>query len=138
MAPGEDCDSGMGSMPDSSKDCTPEKPKMIEYASDDELEDETLGERLWGLTEMFSDPVRNFTYSLVMGTKFAVKTAYSFSRSAMFIFFSSSAVLFAPVLFEVERAQFEEAQRTQQKQVLLGPNTAVSGGMTPGGMPPIR
>ncbi|KAK4875688.1 hypothetical protein RN001_012110 [Aquatica leii] len=62
---------------------------------------------------------------------------YGFSRSAFWIIFSSSIILFAPVIFEVERVQMEEAQRTQQKQMLLGPNTAVSGGALPL-MPPIR
>ena len=51
---------------------------------------------------------------------------YAFSCTATWIFFSSSAILFAPVIFEIERAQLEEAQRTQHKQVLLGPNTSMS------------
>ena len=42
---------------------------------------------------------------------------YSFTRSTMWIIFSSSAILLAPVLFEVERAQMVEVQRSQQKQV---------------------
>lgn len=36
------------------------------------------------------------------------------------------------MIFEVERAQMEEAQRSQQKQVLLGPNTAMSNMGGPG------
>lgn len=51
---------------------------------------------------------------------------YAYSCSAAWIFFSSSAILFAPILFEIERVQMEEAQRTQQKQVLLGPSKAMS------------
>ncbi|XP_014240551.1 mitochondrial import receptor subunit TOM22 homolog isoform X2 [Cimex lectularius] len=119
----------MGSMPDSSKDVTPEKKRTSCF--DDDSDDETLGERLWGLTEMFPEGVRSATMSLYCGTKSSLKYLYSLSRTTLWIFFSSSAILFAPVLFEVERAQVEEAQRTQQKQVLLGPNTAMAGG--PGG-----
>ncbi|KAL1140272.1 hypothetical protein AAG570_000204 [Ranatra chinensis] len=119
MASGEESDSGMGSMPDSSKDCTPEKPKHIARCIEDDIEDETLSERLWGLTEMFPEKMRTATYSLYCGTKSGLKNMYNISRTGMWIFFSSSAILFAPVLFEVERAQFEEAQRSQQKQVSI-------------------
>lgn len=33
-------------------------------------------------------------------------------------------ILFAPIIFETERAQMEEMQKSQQKQVLLGPGSA--------------
>lgn len=48
---------------------------------------------------------------------FSLSGLYSFSRSAFWVIFSSSLVLFAPVLLEVERAQMEEQQRNQTKQV---------------------
>lgn len=66
---------------------------------------------------MFPEPVRNFTYSTVVNTQAGIKHAYSFSRSALWVVFSTSIILFAPVIFEVERAQMEEMQRSQQKQV---------------------
>ncbi|EDS28506.1 maggie [Culex quinquefasciatus] len=96
--------------------------------------DESLSERLWGLTEMFPAGVRNLTGAVVSLSAASVKTLYQFSCSASWIFFTSSMILFAPVVFEVERAQMEEMQRSQQKQVLLGPGSAVGGG-GPGGMP---
>lgn len=46
-----------------------------------------------------------------------VKSLYGLSRSVMWILASSSVILFAPVIFEVERAQVEEMQKSQQKQV---------------------
>lgn len=101
----------------------------------DDEPDETLSERLWGLTEMFPEGVRNFSGALVGLSAASVKTLYSFTCSASWIFFTSSMILFAPVVFEVERAQMEEMQRSQQKQVLLGPGSAVGGGAGPGGMP---
>lgn len=101
----------------------------------DDEPDETLSERLWGLTEMFPEGVRNFSGALAGLSAASVKTLYSFTCSASWIFFTSSMILFAPVVFEVERAQMEEMQRSQQKQVLLGPGSAVGGAAGPGGMP---
>lgn len=69
---------------------------------------------------MFPESVRNITYSTVVNTKLGVCKAYSFSRSAAWVVFSTSIILFAPVIFEVERANMEEMQRTQQKQVCFG------------------
>ncbi|XP_045536617.1 mitochondrial import receptor subunit TOM22 homolog [Papilio machaon] len=150
----EQNDSGMESLT-ASKDDTPERrpedsfitpvlgtsPSALTPVSagplkeyDDEP-DETLSERLWGLTEMFPDRVRSGTYTLTTKTWSGVKSLYGLSRSVMWILASSSVILFAPVIFEVERAQVEEMQKSQQKQVLLGTNTALSGPMP--NMPPM-
>ena len=59
--------------------------------------------------------------------KYIFAGLYAYSCSATWLVFSSSTILFAPIIFEMERAQMEDLQRTQQKQVLLGPNTALSG-----------
>ncbi|XP_015433306.1 PREDICTED: mitochondrial import receptor subunit TOM22 homolog [Dufourea novaeangliae] len=114
-------DSGMGN----SDACSPEMKSLLPDDEDDE-EDESLAERLFGLTEMFPEEVRKFGYNVGTCLCTCTKGLYKFSCSAAWLFFSSSAILFAPILFEIERAQMEEAQRTQQKQVLLGPNTAMS------------
>lgn len=66
---------------------------------------------------MFPEPVRNVTYNAAAATQIGVKNLYCFSRSAFWVVFSTSIILFAPVIFEVERAQMEEMQRNQQKQV---------------------
>lgn len=68
----------------------------------------------------------NDLYCNLFCSLFYFKGFYSFSCSATWIMFSSSAILFAPILFEVERTQMEEAQRAHQKQVLLGPNSSMS------------
>lgn len=118
----EPLDSGMGSSTDIHS-------SEVNWNSQDDLEDEedeSLSERLIGLTEMFPEEVRKFGYNFGTGLYACVKGFYGFSCSATWLIFSSSAILFAPVLFEVERAQVEEAQRTQQKQVLLGPNSVMS------------
>jgi len=128
-------DSGMASLDDSSKDATPEKPKAIvsEEEEDEDIEDETLTERLIGLTEMFPDPVRNVTVSVASTTKSAVKGFYNLSRSALWIAASSSLILFGPLVFEVERAQLEESQRSQQKQFLQVPRKQLSKDFTMSG-----
>ncbi|XP_071443598.1 mitochondrial import receptor subunit TOM22 homolog [Hetaerina americana] len=130
MAPAEDGDSGMESLTTSSKDLTPEKVKEIgdtDDDSDDEDLDETLSERLWGLTEMFPDKVRETTGVVSSAAWTAIKGLYKLSCNASWVFFTSSAILFAPVIIEIERSQMEEMQKQQQRQILLGPNAAVSG-----------
>lgn len=112
-------------------------PAAIKSKDDDydDEPDETMGERLWGLTEMFPETVRNVTGAVTSFSVASVKTVYKLTCNASWIFFTSSMILFAPVVFEVERAQMEEMQKSQQKQVLLGPGSAVGGGGGPGGMP---
>lgn len=112
-------------------------PAAIKSKDDDydDEPDETLGERLWGLTEMFPETVRNVTGAVTNFSVASVKTVYKLTCNASWIFFTSSMILFAPIVFEVERAQMEEMQKSQQKQVLLGPGSAVGGGGSPGGMP---
>lgn len=78
---------------------------------------------------MFPEPIRNLSGAVVDLTGKSVVALYKFSCNASWIFFTSSMILFAPVIFETERAQMEEIQRSQQKQVLLGPGSA---GLTPG------
>ncbi|XP_023941460.1 mitochondrial import receptor subunit TOM22 homolog [Bicyclus anynana] len=149
----EQDDSGMESLT-ASKDDTPERrpedmfitpvvgsspssgtPPILALKEFDDEPDETLSERLWGLTEMFPECVRSGTYTVTTKTWGGVKGLYQLSRTVVWIIASSSVILFAPVIFEVERAQVEEMQKSQQKQVLLGTNTAMSG-PTPG-LPPM-
>ncbi|KAG8009017.1 Mitochondrial import receptor subunit TOM22-like protein [Nibea albiflora] len=120
---------------------------------EDEDLDETLMERLWGLTEMFPDTVRTAAEvsaqcSVSLAKKFyrrirgngkqeliTLFTRFSFSRSALWVGTTSFMILVLPVVFETERLQLEQQQLQQQRQILLGPNTGMSGGM-PGMMPP--
>ncbi|VVC97526.1 unnamed protein product [Leptidea sinapis] len=126
----DDCQ--LGSSPTAEAgDITP----FISLKEYDDEPDETLSERLWGLTEMFPECVRNGTYTVTTKTWSGVKNMYQLSRSVMWVVASSSVILFAPVIFEVERAQVEEMQKSQQKQVLLGTNTSMTGPMP--SMPPM-
>lgn len=116
-----------------SKAAAPAAIKSKDDDYDDEP-DETLTERLWGLSEMFPEGVRTVSGAVTDFSVASVKTLYKFTCNASWIFFTSSMILFAPIVFEVERAQMDEMQKSQQKQVLLGPGSAVGGG-GPGGMP---
>uniref|UniRef100_A0A2I2YQQ4 Uncharacterized protein n=1 Tax=Gorilla gorilla gorilla TaxID=9595 RepID=A0A2I2YQQ4_GORGO len=87
-----------------------EKTKEELEEDDEEKLDETLSERLWGLMEMFPKRVR-------------------FSRAAVWIGTTSFMILVLPVVFETEKMQIEQQQQLQQQQILLGPNTGLSGRM---------
>jgi mitochondrial import receptor subunit TOM22 len=79
---------------------------------------------------MFPESVRNLTETVIDVSGKSVVGLYKFACASSWIFFTSSMILFAPVIFETERAQMEEMQKSQQKQVLLGTGQ-------PGAMPPI-
>ncbi|KPM09763.1 mitochondrial import receptor subunit TOM22-like protein [Sarcoptes scabiei] len=92
----------------------------IENEDDEEdFEDETLSERLWGLTEMFPEPVRDLSWSISTKAVKMTKFLYGFSRSAVWIITTSALILVAPTLIENEKWQVEEMNRQQQRQVIL-------------------
>lgn len=66
---------------------------------------------------MFPERVRNVCGKATDLSISSTKALYTFSCNASWIFFTSSMILFAPVLCEVELAQMIEMQRSQQKQV---------------------
>lgn len=116
----------------------PVSPRPPEDEIDDDEDedlDETLAERLWGLTEMFPDTVRIAAEVSAQCSVTLAKRLYSFSRAALWVGTTSFMILVLPVVFETERLQLEQQQLQQQRQILLGPNTGMSGGM-PGMMPP--
>lgn len=144
-------DSGMESLTASKGDTPERKPMELEayvfpegpagsnescLKEYEDEPDESLSERLWGLSEMFPDCIRDSAYLATTKTWSGMKSFYGLSRSVMWVIASSSVILFAPVIFEVERAQMCEMEKSQQKQVLLGTNTALSGPGMPS-MPPM-
>jgi len=106
----------------------------IEDDEDEDL-DETLVERLWGLTEMFPESLRGAADVSAQCSFTFAKKLYSFSRAALWVGTTSFMILVLPVVFETERLQLEQQQLQQQRQILLGPNAGMSGGM-PGMMAP--
>ena len=86
----------------------------------DKIEDETIVERLIGLTEMFPDSLVNFVSKSTELAVFGTKKLYGFGSSALWIASTSFTILALPLIFEVERAQAEEAEKQQQRQVNNG------------------
>jgi len=111
--------------------------EIIDSPDTDDIEDETLVERLYGLTEMFPESVRSLTWNLKSLTTSGVKTLYKFSRSTLWIVSTSVVVLALPAAFEIEKVRMEEDMRKQQQQMLLGPGGMKGGGGPPLGMPPM-
>jgi len=93
---------------------------------DDDFEDETLVERLIGLTEMFPPGLITGIKGLSTGSVGAVKWTYSKSRNLTWIVFSSAAILFLPAMLESERAAIEEQDKMRKQQMLLGPSSALA------------
>jgi import receptor subunit TOM22 len=99
-----------------------------------EFEDETLTERLWGLTEMFPEPIRDVTSVLFKSSFNISKNVYQWSRVGLWVAASSFTILILPIICEQERSSLEEQQQMQQRQLLLGPSAASpshSAGMPP-------
>uniref|UniRef100_UPI00358F2E3A mitochondrial import receptor subunit TOM22 homolog n=1 Tax=Myxine glutinosa TaxID=7769 RepID=UPI00358F2E3A len=98
-------------------------------ANEDEDEDdldETLSERLWGLTEMFPAKVCRAAATSARFTMSSTQCLYSFVRSALWVGTTSFMILVLPVVFETEKLQLEQQQMQQQRQILLGPSAAMS------------
>ncbi|XP_068674103.1 mitochondrial import receptor subunit TOM22 homolog [Montipora foliosa] len=111
----------------------------IESLEDENLDDieETLAERLIGLTEMFPESVRSGTTAVSKRVVSGTKWLYNVTGKTVWMLSTSFVILALPVIFEVERVQTEEAQLQQQRQILLGPGSTGSGmGLPPGYLPP--
>lgn len=102
-----------------------------------EFEDETLAERLWGLTEMFPEPVRNLTSKTVNSSINATTTLLKWSRVGLWVAASTFTILVLPIICEQERASLEEQQAMQQRELLLGPSAASSAPSPNPMMPPL-
>jgi len=100
----------------------PAKPD--DYIPEDDAE-ESIAERLVGLTEMLPEGFRTSAGKTIETTCISVKKVYGWSRTGVWIFFSTAIIAIAPALFETERFQMEEMSKMQQRQMLLGPNAAV-------------
>lgn len=106
-----------------------------------EVEDETIGERLWALGEMFPESVRNFSGSVFHSSASVSKSLYKWSRSGLWVIASSFTILILPIICEEQRASIEEQQAKQQRELLLGPSAATSsaaGAPMPLGFAPVK
>ena len=94
---------------------------------DDDFEDETLVERIIGLSEMFPDGLTSLVTGSAKGLVSGAHWAYGAGRTLTWIVCSSATLMFLPIMIESERLGLEEAQKNQQRQMLLGPGAAMSG-----------
>jgi import receptor subunit TOM22 len=119
---------------------TPGRPAATLEEEDDEEDDddidETLAERLVGLTEMFPQFLRTGSVSLVKGSWSFSQASFSFVKAATWVVFSTATIMFMPIMIETERLQLQDQQKAQKNQILLGPGMAQSGGPSLG-PPPI-
>jgi len=119
---------------------TPARPAATLEEEDDEEDDddidETLAERLVGLTEMFPQFIRTGSVKLVKNSWVFSQASFSFAKAATWVVFSTATILFMPVMIESERLQLQDQQKAQKNQILLGPGVAQSGGPSLG-PPPI-
>merc|ERR1712241_1457074 len=99
-----------------------------EDEDEDDFEDETLIERLVGLTEMFPEGLTSTVTASAKGLVSGVHRAYGAGRTLTWVLCSSATIMFLPIMIESERLGLEEAQKNQQRQMLLGPGAAMSGG----------
>ena len=70
-----------------------------------------------GLGEMFPQPIRTVTSTVAGFSWNSAKWLYSAGRVGAWVAASSAVILALPVMFESERAQMEEHQLQQQRQV---------------------
>jgi len=101
---------------------------MADNFDDEEFIDETLAERLWGLTEMFPECVRNAASKSTELSKWATVKLYRFARYSLWVGTSSFMILAIPVVFEQERYNLQQQQEAHQRQLLLGPSAAAVAG----------
>ncbi|VDM17436.1 unnamed protein product [Hydatigera taeniaeformis] len=91
---------------------------------DSDFEDETLVERLIGLTEMFPEWLRSAASSIFDGTVGVMRGAYSLSRSSAWFAASVMTVCMLPLMLELERNQMEEQEASEHRSMMLGPGGA--------------
>lgn len=106
----------------------PDDEDLDEDEEEDDFEDETLIERLQGLTEMFPEGLTSTVAASAKGLVSGVHWAYGAGRTLTWVVCSSATIMFLPIMIESERLGLEEAQKNQQRQMLLGPGAAMSGG----------
>lgn len=84
------------------------------------FEDESIRERIIGLTEMFPESIRNVVGTTAKSTSSMIKWLYSSTRVVTWFVCSTAAILVLPVSLEVERHQYEEQLKNQERSIILG------------------
>ncbi|CAK9290991.1 unnamed protein product [Gordionus sp. m RMFG-2023] len=88
--------------------------------------DETLTERLLGLTEMFPEKLRTTVSYGLKNLSSTSKVLFHLTRQGLWLIFSSATILVVPLSIETMRTHMEQDIIKQQQTVLLGPNAHIS------------
>jgi len=92
---------------------------------DDEIEDETLSERLWALTEMFPPVLRNATGSVIDNSRSAVSFSFSCFRTFIWHTVTVSTFFLLPAIIMKERDDVLRETNITKRNMLLGPGSSV-------------
>ncbi|CAF0835441.1 unnamed protein product [Rotaria sp. Silwood1] len=97
--------------------------QTIQLNNDDseEFEDETLIERLYGLTEMFPNWLQTFFQNSFHYSKYFGQ----FIKKTIWFCSSSFIILLLPILVQLEFSQVAEMEAAQTRQILLGPSAQI-------------
>ena len=88
-----------------------------EYHPDtDPFEEETIWERIVALDEMLPDTIK----SGVSTTWSAIRTTFQATKSATWFLVSTAAILVLPLSVELERQEYLEQVKRQEKEILFG------------------
>lgn len=101
--------------------------KLLEIEEDDSLLEETYYERFVGLSEMFPEKLRNGVCGALSLSQQGVKSLVGTSRTLLWIVFSSAIIGLMPYNLEATRQEMVDAQKAQEKSILLGPNAGMTG-----------
>ena len=112
------------------------KDDSDEEDEEDEFDDETLMERVLGLSEMFPPGLTKSLSTLGCKSVDGTKWVYSTGRNLTWMLFSTAAILFLPAMLESERVGFEEMEKVKRQQILLGPSSAMAAPATNAPLPP--
>ncbi|CAF2353916.1 unnamed protein product [Rotaria sp. Silwood2] len=97
------------------------QPIQINNEDSEEFEDETLIERLYGLTEMFP----NWLHTLFQNSYNYSKHFGQLMKKTIWFCSSSFIILLLPILLQLEFSQVTEMEAAQARQILLGPSAQI-------------
>lgn len=88
----------------------------MELAHTEPFEEETLWERISALDEMVPDTIKSGVSSSWSG----VKKIFSATKSTAWFLTSTAAILILPLSLELERQEYLEQSKRQERDILFG------------------
>lgn len=85
----------------------------------DTFEEETVWERIEALDEMFPERVKNGVTGIYSG----IRSMFRFTKAATWFVSSTAAILVLPLSVELERQEYLEQMKRQEKDILFGSNS---------------